>query len=76
MCVFLSLYGYSLFHCIFVAVVYNGDLYIFGGYNGKFDVHFGELYKFDVGKYSVQGRLKKPLHCNNSFGSPFSGIYL
>ena len=41
--------------CLFLfSVVYNGDLYVFGGYNGRFDVHFGELYKFDIGLYKFK----------------------
>ena len=34
----------------YVAVEYNGCLYVFGGYNGLLDTHFSDLYKFDPGK--------------------------
>ncbi|KAL8611969.1 hypothetical protein ACOMHN_062598 [Nucella lapillus] len=30
------------------AFVYNGCLYIFGGYNGLMDQHFSDMYKFDM----------------------------
>lgn len=29
------------------AIVYNGNLYVFGGYNGILDQHFNDLYCFD-----------------------------
>ena len=36
-----------------ISVVYKGELYIFGGYNGCDDLHFGDMFKFNPGKYSV-----------------------
>ena len=33
-----------------IPVVYGGNLYIFGGYNGLHEVHFGDMFKLDVGK--------------------------
>lgn len=32
------------------AVAYNGELYIFGGYNARLDRHFNDLWKFNPGK--------------------------
>ncbi|ELT93982.1 hypothetical protein CAPTEDRAFT_2628 [Capitella teleta] len=30
------------------AFLYKGALYVFGGYNGEYDLHYGDLHKFDV----------------------------
>lgn len=30
-------------------VSYNGELYIFGGYNARLDRHFNDLWKFNPG---------------------------
>ena len=35
---------------IVISVLYQGKLYIFGGYNGIHDVHFADMYKFDPGE--------------------------
>lgn len=40
----------------FVEVIYKGELYIIGGYNGIHDVHFADMYKFNPGK--PESRLK------------------
>lgn len=32
---------------ILFIVVYNGKIYIFGGYNGLLDLHFNDLHCFD-----------------------------
>lgn len=32
------------------AVAYNGELYIFGGYNARLDRHFNDLWKFNPGE--------------------------
>lgn len=32
------------------AVGYNGELYIFGGYNARLNRHFHDLWKFNPGK--------------------------
>lgn len=34
----------------FFSVVYKGNLYIFGGYNGLHDLHFRDIFRFDPGK--------------------------
>lgn len=31
-------------------VAYNGELYIFGGYNARLDRHFNDLWKFNPGE--------------------------
>lgn len=47
------------------AFVYNGQLYIFGGYNGLANKHFNDLYGFDAEKnewsvVTTRGVLPKP----------------
>lgn len=42
-------------NCLFIvyylcAVAYNGELYIFGGYNARLDRHFNDLWKFNPGE--------------------------
>lgn len=32
-------------------VVYDGYLYIFGGYNGLHDIHFRDVFRFDPGNF-------------------------
>ena len=34
------------------AVEFDGNLYIFGGYNGQHNKHFADLWKFDPGKHT------------------------
>lgn len=40
------------------AFLYNGDLYIFGGYNGIYNLHFADLFRFDP--VSCQWSIVKP----------------
>lgn len=37
--------------CFLYAVAYNGELYIFGGYNARLDRHFNDLWKFNPGEF-------------------------
>ena len=30
-----------------VAVVYNGEMYVFGGFNGVHNIHFADMHKFN-----------------------------
>lgn len=53
MLIFLSItptFGVIL-TCLFsdFTVGYNGELYIFGGYNARLNRHFHDLWKFDPG---------------------------
>lgn len=46
----ISTYQYilnPLYRASLQTVVYNGMIYIFGGYNGLFDLHFNDLHAFD-----------------------------
>lgn len=43
------------------AVAYNGELYIFGGYNARLDRHFNDLWKFNPGEVGKNLELPK---CN------------
>lgn len=45
----MRLIKFSLFflYFVFFAVVYNGLLWIFGGFNGILDLHFNDLHCFD-----------------------------
>lgn len=38
------------------AVAYNGELYIFGGYNARLDRHFNDLWKFNPGEFGKSMR--------------------
>lgn len=37
-------------HFYLLAVVHNDELFIFGGYNGCDDLHFGDMFKFSPGE--------------------------
>ncbi|KAJ8309189.1 hypothetical protein KUTeg_014063 [Tegillarca granosa] len=39
------------------AFIYDGYLYIFGGYNGLHDIHFRDVFRFDPGKFLCHGYL-------------------
>lgn len=41
---------YLLFFFFLDTVVYNGMIFIFGGYNGLLDLHFNDLHCFDPEK--------------------------
>lgn len=57
------LLNYMTFFC-FILVVYKGYLYVFGGYNGKFDYHFRDVLRFDPGK--------SKLYSDKLFYTPFN----
>jgi len=40
-------YRELIYFFIFILVIYNKKIYIFGGYNGILDQHFNDLYCFD-----------------------------
>uniref|UniRef100_A0A8C2I783 Kelch domain containing 3 n=1 Tax=Cyprinus carpio TaxID=7962 RepID=A0A8C2I783_CYPCA len=42
----------SDFLCFSLKVAYNGELYIFGGYNARLDRHFNDLWKFNPEAFS------------------------
>ncbi len=58
------------FHCTIlpVSVVHNGELYVFGGYNGLHDLHFNDLYKFDPSKSWFIAARMFPKHDEHALG--------
>ena len=36
-----------------VSVLFGGELYVFGGYNGLHDAHFADMYKYNPGKSNI-----------------------
>uniref|UniRef100_A0A8C2Q7Y6 Kelch domain containing 3 n=1 Tax=Cyprinus carpio TaxID=7962 RepID=A0A8C2Q7Y6_CYPCA len=40
------------FLCFCLKVAYNGELYVFGGYNARLDRHFSDLWKFNPEAFS------------------------
>lgn len=50
--IFMTKHRNKVFSVSFLYVVaYNGELYIFGGYNARLDRHFNDLWKFNPGKF-------------------------
>jgi len=34
---------------LYISVVYKDNMYVFGGYSGRHDLHFRDVFKFDPG---------------------------